>query len=388
MPLVSSAPTTDPSSPAQAHPTNDEATERTGTSHGLLANITRPGGPVPTGALSTEALAERLRLPDLETRLDAVDDRIQAALNGNEALLGPASLRVAIGGGKRLRPLLTIACAAVSDTFDDRVVSAAAAIELVQVGSLVHDDILDEATTRRGQPTINATEGLGHAVLAGDYMLARAAELAASVSREAADAIAAALGELCEGQVLELRDTFSPDRSVDAYLGSVRGKTAALFECACRLGAQCGGLSDASVNAMARFGHAFGMGFQLLDDILDLVGDASELGKPTGTDLRGGVYTLPVLHTLATPAHAAPLQEALEADELDLTAILDLIQQAGGIPATIAAMDRYVDAAHRAASHLNQTAVGEGLASFPHLYTTWALENLVDPKLLQVLTAL
>ena len=207
-----------------------------------VTTLPRPAGEPPP-ELSPARLGEVFGIPDLPQRLAAVDDRITDALGTGGALLGPASVRVASSGGKRLRPLFTIVCAATGDTFDDRVVDAAAAVELVQVGSLVHDDILDDAATRRGRPTINAVEGVNHAVLAGDYILARAAELAARVSREAAALIAVALGDLCEGQVLEMRDAYDPGRTVDAHLASVRGKTAALFECACRLGAHCAGLA-------------------------------------------------------------------------------------------------------------------------------------------------
>src|SRR5690606_9975974 len=149
-----------------------------------------PPDPSPTG------LARLFGIDDLPDRLAAVDDRITAALGHDGALLGPPAAPAATPGGKRLRPPFTIMAAATGGVFDERVVDVAAAVELVQVGSLVHDDILDEAATRRGRPTINAVEGLNHAVLAGDYILARAAELAAGVSREAAQLVAVSLGDL------------------------------------------------------------------------------------------------------------------------------------------------------------------------------------------------
>jgi geranylgeranyl pyrophosphate synthase len=299
---------------------------------------------------------------------------------------------VATNGGKRLRPLLTIVGAGLGDTFDDRVVAAAAAVELVQVGSLVHDDILDRAATRRGRPTINAVEGVDHAVLAGDYILARAAELAASVSGEAAELLAVTLGELCEGQVQEMRDAFDPDRSVDAHLGSIRGKTAALFECSCRLGAHCAGLSEPNTRALARFGHAFGMGFQVLDDLLDLIGDADRLGKPTGNDIASGVYTLPVLAALTGP-RGDELRRLLPgaggeddpgdgdtASPTELAGAIELVRDSGSMAVALQAMDRYADDARRAVAHLNQTTIGGGLAAFPRLYTTWALETFMDAR--------
>ncbi len=362
--------------------------------------------------LSPAGLGQLFGIDDLPDRLAAVDDRITAALGHDGALLGPASVRVATSGGKRLRPLFTIVAAATGGVFDQRIVDVAAAVELVQVGSLVHDDILDEAATRRGRPTINAVEGVSHAVLAGDYILARAAELAAGVSREAAQLVAVSLGDLCEGQVLEMRDAFDPDRTVDAHLASVRAKTAALFECACRLGAQTAGLGDENTLALARFGHGFGMAFQVLDDVLDLIGDEERLGKPTGNDIASGVYTLPVLAALRGPvgpelrraltgagarvAAAAPAGNGHAPDgprpdagdvagrsTAEVTRAIELVRQSGTIAEALAAADRYSDEARRAVAHLNQTTVGEGLGRFPRLYSTWALENLMDPRYLE-----
>jgi heptaprenyl diphosphate synthase len=342
--------------------------------------------------LSPEGLADMFGIPSLPEWLAAVDDRITEALGHGGALLGPASVRVASSGGKRLRPLLTIVTAATRDVFDDRLVDAAAAVELVQVGSLVHDDILDDAATRRGRPTINAVEGVNHAVLAGDYILARAAELAARVSQEAAALIAAALGDLCEGQVLEMRDVYDPDRTVEAHLTSIRGKTAALFECACRLGAHCAGLEPENARALARFGEAFGMGFQVLDDVLDLIGDEKRLGKPTGNDIASGVYTLPVIAALRGP-HGADLRRALpspggggdraaagEPPTGDPREALELVRASGAVAESLTAVDRYIDEARRAVAHLDQTTVGEGLGRFPRAYTTWALEHLMDRR--------
>ena len=343
--------------------------------------------PAPMPDLSAEQLALLFGVPDLPDRLAAVDDRIATALGGDGSLLGPASLRVAAGGGKRLRPLFTILAAALGDTFDDRVVAAAAAVELVQVGSLVHDDILDGADTRRGRPTINAVEGVDHAVLAGDYVLARAAELAASVSGGAARLLAAALSELCEGQVLEMRDTHDPDRPVDDYLATIRGKTAALFESATRLGAHCADLPERNTVAVARFGDAFGMGFQVLDDVLDFIADPDRLGKPTGADIAAGVYTLPVLAALASDDGAQ--LRALLGDPDRVEEAIAFVHRSGTVATALTAADRYADDARRAVEHLNQTAVGDGLAHFPRTYVTWALEAMMDRRFVDTpLTAL
>jgi octaprenyl-diphosphate synthase len=340
----------------------------------------------PVPALSPEHLARLFGVDDLPARLAAVDDCIAGALRADGALLGEAAARVAGAGGKRLRPLFTIVAAQLGGVFDERVVKAAAAVELVQVGSLVHDDILDGADTRRGRATINAVEGVDHALLAGDYILARAAQLAASVSGEAAGLLATALGELGEGQVLEMRDVYDPDRSIESHLASVRGKTASLFSCACRLGAHCGGVSARNTEALARFGDSFGMGFQLLDDVLDIVGDGARLGKPTGNDIASGVYTLPLLSALAAPG-GGELRHLLGngsgARPEQVAEALDAVRRSGAVAGALTAADRYADEARRAVEHLNQTAVGDGLAAFPRVYATWALETLMDTRYLE-----
>jgi geranylgeranyl pyrophosphate synthase len=376
------------------------SSERTSSDHTTTRSVPpSPGASGRRPELGVDELARAFGIADLRERLAAVDRCIAETLGADDALLGPASLRVASTGGKRLRPLLTIVAAELGGVFDERVVAAAASVELVQVGSLVHDDILDRAATRRGRPTINALEGVDHAVLAGDYILARAAELAASVSREAAAQIAAALGALCEGQALEMRDTFDAGRSVEAHLRSVRGKTAALFSCACQLGAGCGGVSERNAEALAAYGEAFGMGFQVLDDVLDLIGDADRLGKPTALDVASGVYTLPVLAALGGP-HGDELRRLLPGPAGEgatngagglgaAERAVALVRESGTVPVALEAMDRYADEARRAVAHLDQTAIGDGLTSFPRTYSTWALESFVDPRFLEVpLTAI
>jgi heptaprenyl diphosphate synthase len=270
------------------------------------------------------------------------------------------------------------------------VVAAAAAVELVQVGSLVHDDVLDRAATRRGRPTINAVEGIDHAVLAGDFILARAAELAASVNRETAALVAETLGDLCEGQALELRDSYDPDRTVESHLRSIHGKTAALFACACGVGALAADLPERNASALTRYGDAFGMAFQVLDDVLDLIGDADRLGKPTGIDIASGVYTLPVLAALTGPQgdELRPLLPGEEGDG-EVARAVELVRESGGVAVALEAMDRYAEDARKAIAHLDQTAIGDGLSAFPRTYMTWALESFMGSRYLEVpLTAI
>jgi heptaprenyl diphosphate synthase len=173
------------------------------------------------------------------------------------------------------------------------------AVELVHLGSLYHDDVMDEATTRHFVESVNARWGNLQAILAGDYLLAKASEIAAGLGTEVAGLLAATIARLCEGQLTELQDTFNAARTEERYFRSIAGKTAALFATACRIGGIVAGLPRDRIEALTTFGRAYGMAFQIVDDVLDVVATDEELGKPSGHDMVEGTYTLPVLRVLA-----------------------------------------------------------------------------------------
>jgi geranylgeranyl pyrophosphate synthase len=326
-----------------------------------------------------DQLAATLGLTDLGPRLRRVDDRVRHVLVENDALLGPASARVAGAGGKRLRPALTIAAAALGGVFDDRVVSGATAVELVQIGSLVHDDLFDEAATRRGVPTIHAVEGPNHAVMAGDYILAKAGSEATRVSAAASGMLARTVTGLCVGQMLELETQFDVERTIDAHLRSIRGKTAVLFECSLRMGAMAAGLPDHDVDALGRYGEEFGMGFQLLDDVLDLIGDPIRLGKPAGNDVLVGVYTLPVLLALRGPRGSALERLLRRHTPEDVMEALAMVREGGTASEALSRAEVHNEAAAAALAGLAPSPLVEGLRSFPATYLRWALEAFVAP---------
>lgn len=226
-----------------------------------------------------------------------IDDALAAKDNGQ--LVGPAQ-RVLDAGGKRLRPVLALATtAAAGHPVDAGVIAAAASVELVHVGSLVHDDIMDHSRTRRGVPTVNAVEGPNTALLVGDYLLAIAGELSAGVNAAVAGALATAIADLCDGQAVEGRWLHDPDKPVEAYWRTLEGKTAALLRTAASIGPLAAEASPEVVARMAEYGRSFGMAFQVIDDILDLTSDEATMGKPVGHDIVEGVYTFPLLDFLA-----------------------------------------------------------------------------------------
>jgi heptaprenyl diphosphate synthase len=196
--------------------------------------------------------------------------------------------------------LLAVASAAATGAaVSAEVTEGAVSVELVHLGSLYHDDVIDDAQSRRGVPSVNARWGNLVAIVAGDFLLARASEIAAALGTEVSGLLAATIGRLCEGEVAELRYAYDPSRPEDEYLAAVSGKTASLLATSCRIGALTAGASRSTVEALTSYGQAFGITFQIFDDILDLVGTEEQLGKPAGHDLVEGTYTLPVLRALA-----------------------------------------------------------------------------------------
>jgi heptaprenyl diphosphate synthase len=239
--------------------------------------------------------------------------RIEAALNDSvrttDTYLNDIASHLIVAGGKRLRPILTLVAAQVagpaSAELHERAVQGGIACELVQTGSLYHDDVMDEAGTRRGVDTVNAKWGNLQAILAGDFLLSRASEIAASLGTEVAGLLARTIGRLCEGQIEELRHTYNAARPESSYLSSINGKTASLFATAARIGGLVADLERPFVDALTVYGDAFGMVFQIVDDLLDLTATDEQLGKPAGHDMVEGVYTLPVLRTLQAGGVAA-----------------------------------------------------------------------------------
>lgn len=257
-----------------------------------------PGSPYPSGMNP----AETLGLEPLPGDLERVEAVLRRSVSVDDRLLGDAAAHLAAAGGKRLRPTLTLctgyAATSRSRPVDDGTVVGATAVELVHLGSLYHDDVIDEAETRRGVASVNARWSNVVAILAGDYLLARASELASSLGADVAGLLAATISDLCRGQVLELQHLFDTGRTESDYLSAIEGKTAALMATACRVGGMVSDLDETDLDAVTDFGRHLGTCFQIVDDVLDVTATDEALGKPVGQDLVEGIYTLPVIYTL------------------------------------------------------------------------------------------
>jgi heptaprenyl diphosphate synthase len=307
-----------------------------------------------------------LDLPFMGHELERVEATLRGSVQTPDAFLTEIASHLILAGGKRVRPVLAVAAAAAGGRdVSDAVIEGGVSVELVHIGSLYHDDVMDEAELRRQVPSVNARWGNLKAIIAGDFLLARASEIAASLSLEVAALLAATIRRLCEGQLLELRHTYDVTRSEADYFASIEGKTASLFAAACRIGALVAELERPHVEAVTTYGLELGLVFQIVDDLLDLTATEAELGKPAGHDLDEGVYTLPVIATLAGGHTAADelrdlLGRPLESAEREKA--LGIVRSNGGIPHALAAARRHADAARAAALLLPPSATRDALA--------------------------
>jgi len=240
----------------------------------------------------------------LPARLGEVEERLREAVGGHGDPLGDDAAATLAAGGKRLRPMLVLLCAGQAGGASS--VRAAAAIELIHMATLVHDDVLDQAPLRRGHPTVAATSGRARAVATGDLLFSRAFGLLADAGDGRAVALLAeASVALARGELAQRQDAFDLTISEQRYLDRCRLKTAKLFECACLLGHDDPHLRE--------FGAEVGLAFQLLDDVLDVAGPPERTGKARGTDLLDGTITLPLIEA----ADADPAIRALDLHGLD-----------------------------------------------------------------------
>ena len=218
-------------------------------------------------------------------------------------------------GGKRVRPGFCLVASRVfhgdSAPAPYEAVRGGAAVELAHIGSLYHDDVMDGAAMRRAVPSVNIRWGNRRAILAGDYLLGRASEISASLGSVVAGLLATTITRLCEGQIAELDAAFDVDRDERHYERTIAGKTAALLGTSCRIGAAVADMPTPAAEALEDFGRAYGMVFQIVDDILDVVATDSQLGKPAGNDMIEGIYTLPVIRALADPVAGERLRSIL-----------------------------------------------------------------------------
>jgi heptaprenyl diphosphate synthase len=303
--------------------------------------------------------------------LVGVEMALAEAANTEEALLTEASRHLMDAGGKRFRATLVLLAAQFGDPRDPRIVPAAAAIELTHLATLYHDDVMDEASIRRGLESANSRWSNTIAILTGDFLFARASSILADLGTDAIRIQAETFTRLVSGQVAE---TLGPRPGQDPlahYMRVVEDKTASLIATAGRFGAMFAGAPGGIVARIRSASHALGVAFQLSDDILDVASESAQSGKAPGTDLREGVRSLPVLHALATPAPGdGRLRELLSRG-----ALTDESQHAEAL--ALLRAHPAMDAAHSDVCRWSERARAE-VAGLPDIPARRAFEAMCD----------
>ena len=232
---------------------------------------------------------------------------IEAVSSPEDDLVTEVGTHLVTSGGKRIRPALCLLAAHGGASFSlARTLPLATALELIHTASLVHDDVIDKADTRRGAPTANAKWDNKIAILAGDYSFARAFRLVAenSYGDHVANRLAQLVGNLSVGEIIQDKQMYKAERDEKDYYDRIQKKTADFLEICCELGALVGGMEPQEAKCLAEYGHCIGMAFQITDDLLDILETSEQIGKPAGNDIRQGIVTLPVLRALSvSPAH-------------------------------------------------------------------------------------
>jgi heptaprenyl diphosphate synthase len=262
-------------------------------------------------------LADDALAADVAEGLARVEDGLRLSLKSQHPVLAAASAHLMEAGGKRLRPMLVLLAAQFGDPQDPRVVQAAVALELTHLATLYHDDVMDEADTRRGGVSANSRWGNSVAILTGDYLFSCASEILAELGPEAIRIQAETFSRLVTGQISETVGCQPGEDPLDHYLGVVTEKTASLFATAGQFGAMFSGAHADVIGRVTPACRALGVAFQLADDILDVASASQQSGKTPGTDLREGVRTLPMLYALrSADPHDGRLSELLSLPDL------------------------------------------------------------------------
>ncbi len=294
-----------------------------------------------------------------------VDDVIRRHLRSDVALIDQISHYIVSAGGKRIRPRLVLLFASALGFEGPERFELAATVEFIHTATLLHDDVVDESSLRRGRQTANAMFGNAASVLVGDFLYSRAFQMMVSVDRmRVLDVLADATNVIAEGEVLQLMNMHDPDLAVADYLRVIRFKTAKLFEASARLGAVLASANRSTEETCADYGRSLGTAFQLVDDLLDYEGDTSALGKNVGDDLREGKPTLPLLIAMERgDAEARDLiRHAIEHGENERQdEIMQIVRRTGALDATRDAARAEAAKAHASVQGLPATAARTAL---------------------------
>jgi len=315
----------------------------------------------------TRAEVRGLEAPDaalehaLRSRLDEVEEALQKAVRADFDFMTETATHLIAAGGKRFRPMLVLLAGFFGDPTDPRLVPGAVAIELTHLATLYHDDVIDEADFRRGKASANSRWDNTVAILTGDFLFARASEISSELGTDVSRLLARTIATVCDGQIREVERAGRIDQTERSYMETIERKTAALIATSCRLGGMLSDAPDEQVEVLERFGEALGVGFQLSDDIMDVVSTERELGKEPGVDIKEGVYTLPVIHALERSEELRTLLAEGPPDGESLARALEITSSDGSLHLARESVTREVHLARDLAQKLPEGSAQDAL---------------------------
>ena len=271
----------------------------------------------------------------ISTEMELLERELSKKLDSRIELLNESAVHLIKAGGKRLRPAFALLSAHFYMDDLAEVIPLAVGLELIHMASLVHDDVIDNSQTRRGTETVKSAWGNRVSIYAGDFIFARALSLIAAYERsDVVVVLAEASMKICEGEIIQMMSCYNVKLGLKNYLRRIERKTALLISVSCQLGAMIAHAPEQEVRALRNYGYYLGMAFQVTDDILDIIADEQVLGKPTGSDIKQGVITLPALYALRHSHRREELAQLLASPEAcrnETEKIIDIIIDTDGI---------------------------------------------------------
>ena len=309
----------------------------------------------------------------IQDDLDRVDVTFQERATSGLDILNSASMHALSSPGKRLRTALTLLSGKLNSYHFDKLLPLSVAFEMVHLATLIHDDIVDNAFTRRGNPTVNALWGNNIAILLGDYYFAKTAGLIADINDNRIDHLFSdTVATVCEGTILEMMTAGRIDLTLEKYYEKIQHKTACLMAACCKGGAIVSEATPEQIEWLYEYGMNLGIAFQIIDDVLDYTEDQSTIGKPAGNDLRQGMVTLPLIYALQEQplnGHYQKVQELMNGtmhSEEDIRSIVDWVVHGVGVPRSMTDASQYAEKARQSLYH------------FPASSNRQVLDELID----------
>ncbi len=313
--------------------------------------------------MKSSEIKKVIEIPSIWKNMDEVEKRLFEITDSKYQYLTKISQHLINAGGKRFRPLVALLSGELGNKNYSKIIDAGVAVELIHLGSLYHDDVIDKSPKRRGVDSANIKWDSTLAILGGDYLMAKASELSADkLGNESVKLLASTYAKLVEGQTREIELSFNTDYGVEGYMEIVKDKTASLIRTSARLGAIASECNSPTIEAISEWGFQSGIAFQISDDILDLTSDQEKLGKPVGNDILEGTYTLPV--HIAVEERGESFLEMLndvKEDKRKINYLLDVLKNDKILSKTRKMTEYHLSESNKALNLIKDSAVYETL---------------------------